>query len=84
MSGFSRPLAVLVAGAYFMENLDATIIAPVPPAIVESVGVQPVSTNVAMTAYLLCSVRPHRCWTCEPSGSGVCVRPWPAGPSSGW
>ena len=51
--GFSRPLAVLIAGAYFMENLDATIIAPAAPAIAESLGVQPVQINVAMTAYLL-------------------------------
>ena len=29
--GFSRALAVLVAGAFFMENLDATIIAPAAP-----------------------------------------------------
>ncbi|MGS0688703.1 MFS transporter [Nakamurella sp. GG22] len=46
-------MAVLVAGAYFMENLDATIIAPAAPAIADSLGVQPVSVNVAMTAYLL-------------------------------
>ena len=51
--GFSRALAVLIAGAYFMENLDATIIAPAAPAIAESLGVQPVQINVAMTAYLL-------------------------------
>jgi EmrB/QacA subfamily drug resistance transporter len=51
--GFSRALAVLIAGAYFMENLDATIIAPAAPAIAESLGVQAVQINVAMTAYLL-------------------------------
>ena len=51
--GFSRALAVLIAGAYFMENLDATIIAPAAPAIADSLGVQPVQINVAMTAYLL-------------------------------
>src|SRR6478736_4328299 len=51
--GFSRALAVLVAGTFFMENLDATIIAPAAPAIAESLGVQPVQINVAMTAYLL-------------------------------
>jgi len=44
---------VLIAGAYFMENLDATIIAPAAPAIAESLGVQAVQINVAMTAYLL-------------------------------
>jgi EmrB/QacA subfamily drug resistance transporter len=51
--GFSRALAVLVAGAFFMENLDATIIAPAAPAIAADFGVQPVQINVAMTAYLL-------------------------------
>ncbi len=51
--GFSRALAVLVAGAFFMENLDATIIAPAAPAIAADLGVDPVQINVAMTAYLL-------------------------------
>ncbi len=51
--GFSRPLAVLVAGAFFMENLDATIIAPAAPAIAADLGVAPVQINVAMTSYLL-------------------------------
>jgi EmrB/QacA subfamily drug resistance transporter len=44
---------VLIAGAYFMENLDATIIAPAAPAIADSFGVPAVQINVAMTAYLL-------------------------------
>jgi EmrB/QacA subfamily drug resistance transporter len=44
---------VLVAGTFFMENLDATIIAPAAPAIAADLGVQPVQINVAMTAYLL-------------------------------
>ena len=52
-AGFSRALAVLVAGAFFMENLDATIIAPAAPAMAADLGVQPVQINVAMTAYLL-------------------------------
>lgn len=51
--GFSRALAVLVAGAFFMENLDATIIAPAAPAIAADLGVQPVQINIAITAYLL-------------------------------
>ncbi len=51
--GFSRALAVLVAGAFFMENLDATIIAPAAPSIAADFGVAPVQINVAMTAYLL-------------------------------
>lgn len=52
-AGFARPLAVLVAGAYFMETLDATIIAPAAPAIAADLGVPPVQVNIAITAYLL-------------------------------
>jgi len=52
--GFSRALAVLIAGAYFMENLDATILAPAAPAIAERLGVQPVQINAAM-ATLICT-----------------------------
>jgi EmrB/QacA subfamily drug resistance transporter len=44
---------VLVAGAFFMETLDATIIAPAAPAIAADLGVEPVQINLAMTAYLL-------------------------------
>lgn len=50
---FSRPLAVLVAGAYFMEILDATIIAPAAPAMARDLGITPVQVNVVMTAYLV-------------------------------
>lgn len=51
--GFSRPLAIMVAGAFFMENLDATVIAPAAPAIAADFGVAPVQVNVTLTAYLL-------------------------------
>jgi len=46
-------LALLAAGAFFMENLDATIIAPAAPRIAAELGVEPVSINVAITAYVL-------------------------------
>ncbi len=49
----NRPLALLVAGAFFMENLDGTIIATAAPAIAADLGVQPVDINLAMTAYLV-------------------------------
>ncbi|MCM4079648.1 MFS transporter [Paractinoplanes hotanensis] len=49
----ARGLALLVAGAFFMEVLDATVIAPAAPHIAEDLGVQPVTVNVAITAYLL-------------------------------
>ena len=48
-----RGLALLVAGAFFMENLDGTIIATAAPRMATSFGVQPVDLNVVITAYLL-------------------------------
>jgi EmrB/QacA subfamily drug resistance transporter len=49
----SRGLALLVAGAYFMEILDATVIAPAAPHIAADLGVPAVGVNVAITAYVL-------------------------------
>ncbi len=49
----ARGLALLVAGAYFMEILDATVIAPAAPHIADDLGVAPVAINVAITAYVL-------------------------------
>ncbi|WP_250037422.1 MFS transporter [Paractinoplanes maris] len=53
MDRTARGLALLVAGAFFMEILDATVIAPAAPHIARDLGVQPVTVNVAITAYLL-------------------------------
>jgi EmrB/QacA subfamily drug resistance transporter len=50
---FQRGMALLVAGAFFMEILDATIIIPAIPRIAESFGVDPVDVNVAISAYLV-------------------------------
>src|ERR1700759_5190234 len=49
----SRGLALLVAGAYFMEILDATVIAPAAPHIAADLGVPAVGVNVAISAYVL-------------------------------
>ncbi|WP_043824241.1 MFS transporter [Rhodococcus opacus] len=46
-------MAMLVAGALFMEILDATIIAPAVPLIAESFRVDPVDVNIAISAYLV-------------------------------
>ncbi|MET0700121.1 MAG: MFS transporter [Mycobacterium sp.] len=46
-------MALLVAGALFMEILDATIITPAIPLIASSFGVEPVDVNVAISAYLV-------------------------------
>jgi EmrB/QacA subfamily drug resistance transporter len=51
--GLARGLALLVAGAFFMEILDATVIAPAAPHIAAELGVQAVTVNVAITAYVL-------------------------------
>jgi EmrB/QacA subfamily drug resistance transporter len=50
---FSRGLALLVAAAFFMENLDGTIIQTAAPAMARDFGVQPADLSVAMVAYLL-------------------------------
>jgi EmrB/QacA subfamily drug resistance transporter len=52
-SAKSTSIAVLVAGAFFMENLDGTIIATALPQIGRSFHVNPVDLNIGMTAYLL-------------------------------
>lgn len=52
-SGLQRPLALLVAGAFFMEILDGTVIAPAAPHIAADLGVAAVDVNVAITGYLL-------------------------------
>ena len=49
----SRGLALLVAGSFFMEILDGTVIAPAAPHIAEDLGVSAVDINVAITAYVL-------------------------------
>jgi EmrB/QacA subfamily drug resistance transporter len=46
-------VALLVAGAFFMENLDGTIIATAAPRMAASLGVRSVDLNVVITAYLL-------------------------------
>lgn len=50
---FPRGMALLVAGALFMEILDATIITPAIPRIADSFGVTAVDVNVAISAYML-------------------------------
>lgn len=52
-AGFRRPVALLVATALFMENLDATIIATAAPAIARSLHASASSIGIAVTSYLL-------------------------------
>jgi EmrB/QacA subfamily drug resistance transporter len=46
-------IAILVAGAFFMENLDGTVIATALPQMGHSLQVSPVDLNMGMTAYML-------------------------------
>jgi EmrB/QacA subfamily drug resistance transporter len=48
-----RGLALLVAGALFMEILDGTVLGPAAPHIAASFGVPAVALNVTVTAYVL-------------------------------
>ena len=47
------PTALLVAGAFFMEFLDGTVIATALPQMAHTFGVQPVDLNIGISAYLL-------------------------------
>src|ERR1700753_3755108 len=46
-------VTTLIAAAFFMENLDGTIIATALPQMARSFHVGAVSLNIGMTAYLL-------------------------------
>ncbi len=48
-----RNIALLVAGTFFMENLDGTILTTAVPSIGRSLGVPSVTVGVTITAYLL-------------------------------
>jgi EmrB/QacA subfamily drug resistance transporter len=49
----SKWVALLVAGAFFMENLDGTVITTAVPDIAQSFGVAPLALNIGVSAYLL-------------------------------
>ena len=49
----STAVALLVAGAFFMENLDGTVIATALPAMAKSFQSTPGAIAIGMTAYLL-------------------------------
>jgi EmrB/QacA subfamily drug resistance transporter len=48
-----RLIALIVACALFMQNLDSTVLGTALPAMGASFGVNPLSLHLAMTAYLL-------------------------------
>ncbi len=50
---YSTLIPILVAGAFFMENLDGTIIATALPQMAKSFHANPVDLSSGMTAYML-------------------------------
>ena len=52
-AGGSMALALLVAGTFFMENLDSTVITPALPAMAVSFAAPPVALNIGVSAYML-------------------------------
>jgi EmrB/QacA subfamily drug resistance transporter len=48
-----RTLALIVAAALFMENLDTTILATALPDMARDIGASPLLANLAITSYLL-------------------------------
>lgn len=49
----SRPIALLVAATFFMENLDATVITTALPHMALSFGIVPERMSIGLSAYLL-------------------------------
>lgn len=52
-ASFSRPLALLVAGALFLENLDGAVLQTAAPAVARDFGVAPAGVSPAIVGYLL-------------------------------
>lgn len=52
-SGASTAVALLIAGTFFMEVLDGSIITPAIPEIAAGFGVPPVDLNLAVSVYLM-------------------------------
>ncbi|ELY4859979.1 MFS transporter [Cronobacter sakazakii] len=52
-AGGVSPAALLVAGAFFMEFLDGTVIATALPTMAHTFGVDAVALNISISAYLL-------------------------------
>ncbi|PNU06430.1 MFS transporter [Novosphingobium guangzhouense] len=49
----SKALALLVAGTFFMENLDATVVTPAVPAMAKSFAAAPVDLSAGVSAYMI-------------------------------
>ncbi len=53
LSPFTRRVALIVSGTFFIEQLDTTIIATAIPEIAHALGTEPLRLNLAMTAYMV-------------------------------
>lgn len=53
MSSRASSIALLVAGAFFMENLDGTVVLTALPQMAATFGVHAVDLNIGVSAYLL-------------------------------
>ncbi len=51
--GFHRAIPLVIAVAFFMENLDATVISTSIPTMAVSLGTTPVNLSMAVSVYLL-------------------------------
>ena len=49
----TRTTAMIVASAFFMQNLDSTVISTALPTMARAFGADPVHMNVALTSYLI-------------------------------
>jgi EmrB/QacA subfamily drug resistance transporter len=64
-------LALLVAGTFFMENLDGTVITTAVPHMAASFAVRPIDLNIGISAYLLTlgALIPASGWAADRFGS---------------
>jgi EmrB/QacA subfamily drug resistance transporter len=72
----TRLIALIVACALFMQNLDGTVIATALPAMAQTFGADPVHMNVALTSYLLSLAVfiPASGWTADRFGARTVFR----------
>src|SRR5688572_4652235 len=66
-----RTVALIVAAAFFMENLDATVIVIALPIIAESFGTDAVALTIGITGYLvaLAAILPASGWLADRFGA---------------
>jgi MFS family permease len=74
----SATIALLVAGAFFMENLDGTVVVTAIPKMAASFRVHPVDLNSGVSAYLLtlAELIPARGWVADRFGAARSLARW--------